>query len=54
VPLLNCGQTTQGTFYLNLSGNSADSTIVRAKTTITVLPKATRPAAARKITSLSR
>jgi hypothetical protein len=38
VPLLNCGQTAKGTFSLNLSSNSADSTIVRAMTTITVLP----------------
>ena len=38
VPLLNCGQTVNGTFYLNLSGNSPDSTIARAQTTITETP----------------
>ena len=39
VPLLNCGQTVNGTFYLNLSGNSSDSTIARrAQTTITETP----------------
>ncbi len=38
VPLLNCGQTVNGTFYLNLSNNSSDSTIVRAQTIITVAP----------------
>jgi len=38
VPLLNCGQTVNGTFSLNLSGNSSDSTIARAQTTITETP----------------
>ena len=38
VPLLNCGQTVNGTFYLNLYGNSPDSTIARAQTTITETP----------------
>ncbi len=43
VPLLNCGQTVNGqtvngTFYLNLAGNSPDSTIARAQTTITETP----------------
>jgi hypothetical protein len=38
VPLLNCGQTMNGTFNLNLSSNSPDSTITRAQTIITVAP----------------
>jgi chitinase len=38
VPLLNCGQTMNGTFYLNLSNDSSDSSIVRAQTIITVAP----------------
>ena len=37
VPLLNCGQAASYTFLLNLSGNSGDSTITDASTTITVL-----------------
>ena len=38
IPLLNCGQTVNGTFYLNLYSNSLDSTIARAQTTITETP----------------
>jgi hypothetical protein len=38
IPLLNCGQTVNGTFYLSLADNSADSTIARAQTTITETP----------------
>jgi hypothetical protein len=38
IPLLNCGQTVNGTFYLNLADNSTDSTITRAQTTITETP----------------
>ena len=38
IPLLNCGQTVSGTFYLNLYSNSADSTIARAQTTVTETP----------------
>jgi hypothetical protein len=53
VPLLNCGQTVNGTFFLELSGNSADSTIIRAQTTITVLPKAVNPGAPKKVTAVA-
>ena len=53
VPLLNCGQTAKGTFYLNLSGNSSDSTIARAKTIITILPKVTDPGAPQTVTAVA-
>jgi hypothetical protein len=36
VPILNCAQATSHTFLLNLAGNSADSTITDASTTVTV------------------
>ena len=53
IPLLNCAQTMKGTFYLNLSGNSSDSTIARDQTTITVLPKVTNPGAPTKVTAVA-
>src|SRR5215472_16725923 len=53
VPLLNCGQTAKGTFSLNLSGNSSDSTITRAQTIITVVPKVTNPGAPRMVTAVA-
>jgi large repetitive protein len=53
VPLLNCGQAAKATFYLELSDNSSDSTIARAKTTITVVPKVTKPGAPRTVTAVA-
>jgi hypothetical protein len=53
VPLLNCGQTANGTFSLNLSSNSSDSTVARAQTIITVVPKVTNPGAPRKVTAVA-
>lgn len=53
VPLLNCSQTANGTFSLNLGGNSADFTIVRAQTTITVVPNVTNPGAPRTATAVA-
>jgi hypothetical protein len=53
VPLLSCGQTVKGTFSLNLSGNSSDSTIARAQAVITVLPKATHPGAPKMVTAVA-
>jgi hypothetical protein len=53
IPLLNCEQTIKGTFYLNLSGNSSDSTIVRPQTLITELPKATDPGAPTAVTAVA-
>ncbi len=52
VPLLNCGQTAKATFFLDLSDNSSDSTIARAKTTITVVPKVSNPGAPRTVTAV--
>ena len=53
VPLLNCGQTVKGTFSLNLSGNSSDSTVVRAAATVTVVPKVTVPGAPRTVSAVA-
>jgi hypothetical protein len=53
VPLLNCGQTAKGTFTLNLGSNSSDSTIARAQTTITVVPKVTNPGAPRTVKAVA-
>jgi hypothetical protein len=53
VPLLNCGQTVKGTFSLNLSGNSSDSTVVRAGATVTVVPKVTVPGAPRTVSAVA-
>jgi hypothetical protein len=53
VPLLDCGQTVNGTFYLNLSANSLDSTIARARTTITVVAKVTHPGAPTSVTAVA-
>jgi hypothetical protein len=53
VPLLNCGQTANGTFSLNLSNNSPDSTIARAQTIITVVPNVTNPGAPRNVTAVA-
>jgi Calx-beta domain/Fibronectin type III domain len=53
IPLLSCGQTAKGTFYLNLSGNSSDSTIIRAQTLITIVPKAVDPGAPTKVTAVA-
>ena len=53
VPLLNCGQTAMGTFYLNLYGNSTDSTIARANTAITVVPKVRSPGAPGKVKAIA-
>jgi Calx-beta domain-containing protein/fibronectin type III domain protein len=53
VPLLNCGQTANGTFSLNLSSNSSDSTIVRAQTTITVVANVTNPSAPRQVKAVA-
>jgi hypothetical protein len=52
VPLLNCGQTTKATFLLDLRDNSSDSTIARAETTITVVPKVSNPGAPRTVTAV--
>ena len=53
IPLLNCGQTVNGTFLLNLSGNSSNSTIARASATITVVAKVTHPGAPQKVTAVA-
>jgi Calx-beta domain-containing protein/fibronectin type III domain protein len=53
VPLLNCSQTAKATFSLNLYSNSPDSTIVRAQTTITVVPTVTNPGAPRSVTAVA-
>ena len=53
IPLLSCGQTAKGTFSLDLYSNSSDSTIARATTTVTELPKATKPGAPRTVTAVA-
>jgi len=53
VDINNCELATPGTFTLNLSGNSLDSTIARAITTITIAKVARAPGAPKGVTAVA-